>query len=63
MCMIKETKKCPCCGSGNFEEGDYQVCNVCGWENDPVQEKYPDMTGGANEESLQGCRKRWQEQK
>lgn len=44
---------CPCCGKYRFEEpGEYEICQVCGWEDDPVQRKDPDFEGGANKLSL-----------
>ncbi|HSW74521.1 MAG TPA: CPCC family cysteine-rich protein [Candidatus Saccharimonadales bacterium] len=44
---------CPICGYYVFDErpGSYDTCRVCGWEDDNVQLRYPDM-GGANKESL-----------
>ncbi len=52
---------CPCCGQTVCDElGDYSICDVCGWENDLVQEKDPDMAGGANTRSLNEERKRFQ---
>jgi hypothetical protein len=42
------------------EKGAYEVCEVCGWEDDPVQAADPDYAGGANKESLNEARKRWQ---
>ena len=45
--------KCPVCGKYTFEEyGDYDVCEVCHWENDPLQYDDPDLAGGANTLSL-----------
>lgn len=40
---------CPCCGFLVFREapGSYDVCSVCGWEDDHVQLRYP-LAGGAN---------------
>jgi hypothetical protein len=40
---------CPCCGYLVFEEGpgSYDICPVCGWEDDLVQLRFPEM-GGAN---------------
>jgi hypothetical protein len=32
--------------------GSFQICNVCGWEDDHVQLANPRMRGGANRESL-----------
>ncbi|HEY9683395.1 MAG TPA: CPCC family cysteine-rich protein [Oculatellaceae cyanobacterium] len=44
---------CMCCGHPTIlERGSYEICEVCNWEDDPVQANYPDMSGGANEESL-----------
>lgn len=41
---------CPCCGQTQVD--DYDICDICGWENDPVQRNKPDYRGGANEMSL-----------
>ena len=50
---MAEGVKCPVCGKYTFDEfGDYDVCEVCQWENDPVQYRNPDMAGGANLISL-----------
>jgi len=46
---------CPCCGYKTLEEkppGTYEICELCGWEDDFVQFKDPDYEGGANGESL-----------
>lgn len=45
---------CPCCGRTGVEE--YDICPVCGWENDPVQLRKPDFAGGANKMSLEQAR-------
>lgn len=53
---------CPCCGSRTLGElGSYELCDVCGWEDDPVQSADPEYAGGANGENLNSARKRWQE--
>ncbi|MGM9858723.1 MAG: CPCC family cysteine-rich protein [Bacilli bacterium] len=47
--------KCPCCGYYTFieiERGNYDICPVCFWEDDIVQEKNPNYDGGANRVSL-----------
>ena len=44
---------CPVCGKYEFEEqGYFNICDVCGWEDDPLQLKEPNLEGGANETSL-----------
>lgn len=32
--------------------GTYEICDVCGWEDDHVQLRHPLMGGGANKQSL-----------
>ena len=45
--------KCPVCGKTEFPYvGSFEVCDECGWEDDPIQEEFPDEDGGANEMSL-----------
>ena len=42
---------CPCCGYNTFDEpvkGTYDICELCGWEDDLVQNEDPDYEGGAN---------------
>ena len=36
--------------------GTYRICPVCRWQDDPVQARNPDYSGGANEESLREAR-------
>jgi Cysteine-rich CPCC len=45
---------CPSCGSSSFTEapGSNETCGICGWEDDPVQLRFPLMGGGANRLSL-----------
>ena len=50
---------CPCCGFLTLEEperGNYEICPVCFWEDDPVQLEDPDYVGGANDVSLNQAR-------
>lgn len=55
-----ELVPCPCCGTRVFlMEGGYEICDVCGWEDDPVQASDPDYAGGANRMSLNETRKEW----
>lgn len=45
---------CPCCGylSIGAPPGSYQICKVCGWEDDGSQLSFPLEGGGANEMCL-----------
>ncbi len=53
---------CPVCSNFEFPEFDsYRICPVCGWEDDDLQLKNPDYSGGANVESLNEYRKQWRE--
>lgn len=54
----KKNMKCPVCGEYKFKE-KYDICPVCGWENDPVQLKDKTFAGGANEMSLAEAREAW----
>ena len=53
--------KCPCCGK--CEVGEYDICDACGWENDPIQFAKPDYAGGANHMSLNEARQAYLEGK
>lgn len=48
--MSSTAIKCPCCGQTNV--GDYEICTVCGWQNDPVQARHPATARGANQMTL-----------
>jgi Cysteine-rich CPCC len=51
---------CPVCRETIFsEEGSYEICDTCGWEDDPVQGGDPDVAGGANDQSLNQARTAW----
>lgn len=48
---------CPVCGAYQFEPwNDMDICDVCDWCNDGVQEAEPDYCGGAHRMSLQEAR-------
>ena len=47
---------CPVCGKYEFEDTDsYDICPVCGWEDDALQAENPTL-GGANRMSLNSAR-------
>jgi hypothetical protein len=50
---------CPICGQYEFEE-DFDVCPICEWQHDRVQENDPDFCGGANDLSLNDYRVAWE---
>jgi hypothetical protein len=53
---------CPCCGYLTLEQrppGTWEVCPVCGWEDDPVQFEDPSYEGGANQVSLAEARRNY----
>lgn len=56
--------KCPVCGKHDFEEeNNFEICEVCGWENDGIQFDDPNGTDCANGISLNETRKAWVEGK
>lgn len=55
---------CPCCGQKTLEtEHMFDICSVCGWEDDNVQYKNPNLRGGANFFSLNEYKKLFIEKK
>lgn len=53
---------CPVCDYRTFAVvGDWDVCPVCGWVSDPVQEAMPEDPTGANSISLNQARQNFQE--
>ncbi len=59
---IDETTICPICRGYHFDEQDsYDICPVCGWEDDPLQRRKPDYQGGANSLSQNEYRNQWEQ--
>ncbi|MBP3379318.1 MAG: hydrolase [Ruminococcus sp.] len=55
-----EKYKCPCCGCYALaEDEEYEICPVCFWERDSVQESQPDFAGGSNIMSLNEARENY----
>ena len=55
---------CPCCSNFTFDEepsGTYEICPVCGWEDDEVQFNAPSFAGGANKPSLNEAKANYKE--
>jgi len=51
---MEDRRSCPCCGYLTFEGAlaSYDICSVCSWEDDAIQEEDPTYSGGANNISL-----------
>ena len=51
-----EKVPCPVCGALEFVKqdfpGSYDICSICGWEDDAIQFANPHDTTGANRVSL-----------
>lgn len=55
-----DLRPCPCCSSRALTvQSGYEICDECGWEDDPTQSAAPDYAGGANQQSLNQARKDW----
>ena len=48
--------KCPVCGQFELEEGSCDICPICGWEDDNVQNADHNYAGGANSLSVNEAR-------
>lgn len=53
---------CPVCNDFHFEyPNEYEMCEVCGWFDDPAQFDNPDYVSGCNGKlSLNEYRRKWQ---
>lgn len=54
--------QCHCCGYytlNDGEEGTYNICKVCYWEDDKFQYNDPDYISGANKVSLNQARQNY----
>lgn len=46
MAKNNDSHMCPVCGKYEFETyGSNDICEVCGWEDDWLQEERPDYAG------------------
>lgn len=44
---------CPVCGQATLDEpGVFEICDICQWEDDPLQRENQTLAGGANHMSL-----------
>ncbi|MCR5836054.1 MAG: hypothetical protein K6G88_06085 [Lachnospiraceae bacterium] len=51
---------CPCCGEGVINSL-HDICLICGWEDDIMQNEDVNFSGGANKLSLTEHRQKFQE--
>ena len=52
---------CPVCGKYEFSKpNSFEICEVCGWQNDRYQENNPDEEDCANEISLNEAKRRYE---
>lgn len=50
-------RKCACCGEYTIHIGTkYEICSICGWIDDPYQNKHPDSLDGENALTLSQAR-------
>jgi hypothetical protein len=58
--MNEQLNPCQCCGQRTISEPNgYEICEICGWEDDFVQNRDPTYAGGANQMSLEEARTHW----
>jgi len=49
-----KNKPCACCGKLSLPFGSvFEICPVCGWQDDDIQNDDPQFDGGANDMSLE----------
>ena len=55
MACVSGPFPCPCCGNLTYDEppGSYQICEVCSWEDDHAQLRWPTLDSGPNGWCLQ----------
>lgn len=58
--MMATRYPCPCCGYLIHTQGpgDFEICGICGWEDDLSQLRFAGTAGGANRASLIEAQKR-----
>lgn len=63
---MEKKRLCACCGFltiSDLEPGSFELCPVCFWEDDCVQYRNIDYSGGANKESLREARENFRKYK
>lgn len=58
--MAQIKKRCACCGENSLPvDSEFEICSICGWEDDDIQNENPQLDGGANEMSLDQAKKNY----
>ena len=59
--ILSIKKSCPVCHRYYFNSiNSYEICPICKWEDDPIQRKNPNYSGGANTLSLNDYKKAYE---
>lgn len=57
---ISAMKQCACCENYSIPAyTEYTICPICGWVDDPLQNKNPNSRQGGNSFSLNEARLQW----
>lgn len=53
---------CPVCGEKcmSEESGSFDICPICGWEEDGYQKRHPDKTGANGKWTLNAAKEAWE---
>lgn len=54
--------KCKVCDIGEIKNA-HDICEICGWEADPLQEANENYTGGANHLSINQYKEFWNDKR
>lgn len=58
--IIEELHPSHCCCNKTITDLDhYEICPICGWEDDPIQSEDPEFSGGTNVSHLNDARKKY----
>ena len=62
--MQNQNEACACCGEKSLPaDSVFEICPVCGWQDDDIQNDDPDFDGGANEMSLRQAQEAYAKRK
>lgn len=59
---MNKTNKIPCPVCGKRQVGEYVICDICNWENDPIQLRHPNIRG-ANRMTIAEAREAYKQEK